>query len=1314
MEEDMVKQARTPNQLQQLGWQYRNSGELDKAADIFAKVVRMEPNQSHYRAQLAEVLEEAGKAEEALAVYSEWFDSPVMRAQGYIDHTILSKMVGQYRALGRLEELKAKNAQILADKPEDPTAKSVVAHIAMAEHRFDEARESLIAALKTRPDPNAVNTLLEIGEIQGKTIEMVEQLEADGMFQNFWDHQQLAQVYLAAGNREKALEYWKQFAEQQGNWGLRQAMQGLYDFGLYKEAEEFYLKNRKKTRDMDDIAMDMYMRGFGLEGLVEEMLQGEVKGLVADLVSTLVEDDRTSYARGVEILTPLLEREPENKPLLELMADLHERYDRMADALPYRERILKLAEHDNDARRKLAESLTASNREAEAYQLFDALLAEKVNSENVIAALSFYHQQSNPARANALRSQVAESLDAQDLEALDERIARYEAKRGAARGYADLLKTRFEAEPDEEHFNAYMDYLLEAGFDEEAYRLCMGQAESGLLSDRNLQNRSLVSAAVRYGNVEDVVNLLWPYIRHSERWQRDNQLRRAVQGFGNLGYGRQILDAFRTKALSEQPLFMGILEPLADLYTEIGDSPAALALIEVQLGENPFQRSVLERKVALLEKAKRFAEAIEVRKNMGTAPSLGQESQDALSLATLCYDAGRTDEGDAIIDSLSAWNRSSAVAGQIGKLLQRRAYYAEALPYLERGMADANQRRSICDDVMRCYLEAGDVENARRVWKENQTQRGMQRLANYAHEDVYEPLAREIYEEFLSREPLALDVWEKLGDLHFTLDDEVAAGEAFRRALSVVPEARAGEVINGFGALLAKHGKLIALLEAPPLDDPVLLRAVVAGYMSLREEDQTDALRAQVLALPMDDVDTVLRLASYIAGSEDKETAANQYQRALGMPGITEEQKLNALEEMVEHNLADDAADQILALVRKDLSLVDTNLPLVAVIARHGDAPLLEQALARVRERQTEGDTIAFFGKLAAYYAGGEEPAVLQEFIGTAVLEEWQWRHFAKVFQDKGDKAAEVAVLARIAGGGFGTSDQDRALAQLCVIDAERGNVQEAFAHYLAISPDYGDLDGLMATLADHVRTDDLGAMESRVLALSSERPGNVIIPDYIGRLSELAERVGVDADLETRLAAAPLTDAQRRDALQWTELLEGWQVSPRVNLEREDDDFMKEEGMAGQLNEAGAPNTTEGWITLEPAATLGVINLGIALFDEEERLRMAGAYAYTTLQRDTDGPIDLTFAANQQAQVWVNGVLAHSSEGQGRVRPGQSRFRVELKAGDNHIVVKSQHNNKRWLFCLGPVIPEPEMELPAAPEQESPVETSATVAAVE
>src|SRR5690606_10662186 len=124
------------------------------------------------------------------------------------------------------------------------------------------------------------------------------------------------------------------------------------------------------------------------------------------------------------------------------------------------------------------------------------------------------------------------------------------------------------------------------------------------------------------------------------------------------------------------------------------------------------------------------------------------------------------------------------------------------------------------------------------------------------------------------------------------------------------------------------------------------------------------------------------------------------------------------------------------------------------------------------------------------------------------------------------------------------------------------------------------------------------------------------------------------------------------------------WLVSPRAGVS-EQAEYLEEERTKADLNDEGAPLSTEGWTRLDPQQVLGVVNLGNILFPEDSDLEEAGAYAYAVLAAPADGPADLGFASIVPgAQVWINGALAHTAVRQSQIRPGLERFRADLKAG--------------------------------------------------
>lgn len=1312
IEEDLVKQARTPDQLQNLAWQFRNDGEFEKARDLYLKVIDMQPAQSYYRTQLAEVLREMGRDDEALEVFAKWFDSPVMRSQGYIDQQTLSQMVSQYKAAGRLDELKAKNEVTRIDKPDDLIAKSVDAHIAMAEHRFDEATTLLSEVMKIRQDGNAVNFLLAMGEYQDNAIAVIDKLEKDGQMVNFWDQQRLAKIYLSAGDREKAMEAYRKFAEQQGQYGLREVMQGLYDFGLYTEAEDFYLKNRKKTREMDNIAMNMYMEGNGFSALVQEMLAQDINEQTQRLVDNIVRDEKTSYAEALQILSPLLEREPENKFLLGSIIGLHEKYEKFSDALPWCEKLLALNAHDIQSRRRYAGMLVKNNREAEALKLFDDLVAEKVNNENVSAALEFYLGQGQVLKAKALRDQASAALDAKALEEIDERIARHVATLGHARACADRLKAAFESGPDDKTFNNYFQYLIEAGCLEEAYQLLCAQAESGFINSRTFGRDDIRNAAVQFGTTEEITEILWKFIRHGERWDREYQLNQTAQGFQEVGYGRSLLDSLRDRALAENPPFVALLKPLSGAYQQSGDNLSALEVLDALLALQPGRREHLTTKARVLEGMKRYDDALAIWSTLPRAYELRDEVNDATTLARTYLAADRNGDAEATIGALTAWNKSPEASGEIGLVLAGAKQYAEALPYLETGMRDADFRRSNGTMLLTSYIESGETEKALALWRDNKNQRQFRELYRKMDQARYRPVAREILEARIQAFPAEIDAYQKLGRLLMDEGDAAGARELFNRALAAVAPSMAGQVAAGYGELLARTGQLEALIDAPNAEDPMLIRALAAGYRSLPAEKRSDALRDKVLALPLTEAGDLIDLAGFFEGVDDKPTAIALWQRALAIESIQDSQRAAVLHQLAEADALDNAATQVLALLQQNPALARGNLPLLAFVAESGGPEVLAQTLATLRERLPEGDNVVFFEKIAAHRASGSsDVADLLEFANAASLEEWQWRHLAKICQGAANKDAEATMLNHIADGGFGSSNRDRALAEICVIEAELGRPVEAFAQYRAISPGYGDREGLMETIGKHTSAEHIPALQAAVEEANSARPGNLLVPDWMGYVAQLAETTGAPLDLAAWTEQIPLSDVQKTEARQWPRLFEGWLVSPRLAVENSEA-YLEEATMKDLLTPEGAPVNVDGWLSLDAKDSLGIINLGPVLFPEEDDFESAGALAYKAIESETGGPTDLGFASNiSNAQLWINGVLIQNGgiRSQNTVRPGLFRLRVDLKPGTNHVIVKSTNNNKRWLFCLGTLEARPPLALPEAPTEEAPALANAS-----
>lgn len=1343
IEEDLVKQARTPDQLQQLAWQFRNSGDFEKAVDLYAKVVAMEPNQPYYRTELASIYREMGRDDEALRVYQEWMNSPVLRSQGYIDSHTIGQMVGQYKALGRLEELKAQNEVTRIDKPDDAMAKVIDAQIARYEHRFEDAIALMMESTKSGRDHNAIQQLIEIGKYQDNLISVLAEVEKTGQLSNYWNGQDLAHIYLDAGERQKALDAYQQYADQQGDWGYQQIMDGLYRMGFYPEAEEFYLKNRKKTRRMDGAAMNMYMEGHGFSDLVQELLAGDISEQVEKIVNNIVRDEKTTYARGLEILTPLVERAPDNKALLNEIIELHTRNGKPEEALPWGEKYFQINPNAEDHRQRYAGLLVQCNREADAFKLYDDALASQPNRENILAALDFFLGRGHENRARTLREQAAGTLDEKDLKIFDDRLQLHLAGRGQVRAHADRLKAAFEAEANNENFTAYLDYLLKAGFEAEAWALARAQVGSGLLSDRALQQGGLLEAGLMEGTPEEAAELVWSFVRHGDRYNRSYMLDRMSAGFARGGYGRMLNDAFRARTLAETPPFARLMDPLTQSYLQSGDAISALQSVEALLVLQPNRRPNLQRKVAALQLLNRTDEALALRREMPGGTTLDEESADLSELAALQIKMGQLEAGLATLEGVAAWNRSPEFAVSAGTLLFDAGEYARAIPYLEKGLRKFNQRESVSIQLLRSYLKTGAPDKALAHWREHKNLRQYQSFHHSMDDALFAPIAREVIEERIRDFPAEMDGYGSLARLLLKEGDMAGTRELYRRAESVVTPTALGEVARSYGYSLAKTGHLPALLENPPADDGLAIRALALGYSSLPKEERNDALRDKVLALPITETDDLTALAEFFDGEKDTASASTLWQRALTNERLKSSERVRILSRLVESSAQPDAIAALGAAIQAEPALLQGNEGLALFIARYGTPALRALSLAQLRERTPEGDYIAFFDQLGAYHAAGAtDPAPLLAFAETATLGESQWNHLAEMFKEQGNIDAQVAMLQRIVGGNFGRDSRDRALAQIGVIEGERERPVEAFARYRAISPFYGDREGLIETIAKHTTVDHIAALRAGVDEAAAARPGLVLIPDWMGAVAQLAERAGAPIDLAGWIAGAPLAPMLQAEARQWTRLMEGWRVSPALDG-RNPGEIEARNAFKATLTPEGAPADTAAWFAVDPAQSLGLVNLGPTYFPKTEAendtraegpsatmiagsqvagpgnlVRAAGfpagrtpsdpvgAVAYRTLESASGGMVDLGFSTIADfAEIWVNGKLVHEGKRQPTMRPGLARFQAPLNPGTNHIVIRTANNNARWFFCLGELEPTTPLEVavPVATPEETP-----------
>lgn len=76
-------------------------------------------------------------------------------------------------------------------------------------------------------------------------------------------------------------------------------------------------------------------------------------------------------------------------------------------------------------------------------------------------------------------------------------------------------------------------------------------------------------------------------------------------------------------------------------------------------------------------------------------------------------------------------------------------------------------------------------------------------------------------------------------------------------------------------------------------------------------------------------------------------------------------------------------------------------------------------------------------------------------------------------------------------------------------------------------------------------------------------------------------------------------------------------------------------------------------------------------------------AFAYARVVRDADGPAQVSIASDGPVRVWVNGVAVLQTDGAGPFVFDAHRAPIQLRRGDNAILVKTEHRSGPWRFAL-------------------------------
>ncbi|MEO5803973.1 MAG: tetratricopeptide repeat protein, partial [Verrucomicrobiota bacterium] len=1296
----LMAKARDPNQLSNLAYQMQNDGEIEKAIELWRKVIKLSPGQSHYHSQLASLLVQQGQLDEALKLFQEWLDSPATRAQGWVDYNMLKQLAGLYRATGKLDELKIRCEADLKKNSGDMIAKALQTQIALLEKRFDDALAGFKASVTTGRDPNVLSELIQFADISGKVDEVLELAQNDSL-KNAWDLQSLSRLYFAKGDLQRGEETLLQWAEQQmqqGNasWATQEAMRQLGEFNRWEAAEKFVRKHRTdpmqqyEAEQFDRQIAEGYIKDNRYKSLVEEVLQkGSFKGRDLDLMKKISEQYQSSGDSGMRqtFLEKLCAADPINR---ELASQLAAQYNNTTE-LPKKLAVLKKLATDEPNNAKYRESYAAAlisgGQSEEALKDLTAWAAAKpLEARYSLLA----KQQKLAGHFRAARTSMLKAIELADPSKKTElnlSLAEFDAQRGEREGWKKALVENFQKRKDAAAFHRYLSYLQQQGYPEEAYTFVTNNADKGFF-DR-YQSADFLALCLNQSDYKTPMELTWQFTRYGERWSRDSYFDPVAKLFQERGKLPMFVEDFRKRIEAESPKHRGMLEKLAQVYERGGLLENAVEIYDRLLDLSRFNRAAVNAKARLLVKLNRGEEAVALLRDPKGLMSLNDELEAKFELVSALMKLKRADEAEKEIAAVLAWAKGPMLQERIGRLYFDEKNFAKAADFFEK--SQKFQRGDSFDqlraDLGKCYAKMNREPDALQIWGDllNSNKRGLlDGIHSWLVMEKNYGAAAKLSEARVKANPQEVSLYHLLAESLYGLGKTNEAFDTFDSAEKTLPESKAENLRTSLVKLIQDKNLAEASLQRlEKTNSPILLTALIR-VVADRNPQKEEILRVAKYAASQ----TVTRgnqisLGDAFAKLKLNSEAAEWYGKAL--TSSIPSQRLAAARGLADVGAGAAAAPVLsewLKIKPQDFAS-DTNL-LIAV-AKTGDAALWER-FNQVRTNFSTSDVENnFYLAVLQHFSGktNEARALLSTSV-EATLSPVQLRMVSFLCEDEGMNSERTKVLNRLASGGYGAVTFWQANCDLVKLYAKQGEIKNAVQTFSKMFPVCGQPVGEEArtALAEAVTSQNFSEFKSALMEVARQGVEQDRVSNLLGLCQQVAQRIDVEQSAVKLANELQLAGIEKVEAAVWDDLLENWEISTPFSLDNPETVFPPEKEYLART-ESPTVSGNSSWKKTDPKQVLGLVCpdqiLGIPDTERNRKL----AYARTTIESAENRQATFYLGSGGWTKVWVNGEIVYANSTERSCNPDQNRFTTKLTKGANTIFVKTGNNSGVWNFCL-------------------------------
>ena len=1204
IEENLAKRMRDPNQLQQLANRFQQSGELEKAAELYKKAIQMSPGHTWIHRQLADVYLKLGKHEDAVALYKNWLtSSPLLHAQSGIDSYTLQHLTGVYASTGRLNELKEINREFM--EKNNPLSSSLTAQIAIFEKRFDDAIEHLTKAVNTGQNPNAFNDLLDIAEVTGRIDDVLEGIQEPMLQQNYYDKGRLAKIYMAKGDFDRGKKLYKDWIEEQTRHGgpvwhfMRQAVNTFGEYGLWDEVEALVRKhspNNKRQRrrsigppsyeqrDWNRIVAETYVRYNQLQDIVNEAIDketytdadtelflaianhyrrnysdqsesrreaflsrilargsGNTTRLVSELIQIHFRNDNSEKA--VELARQLVEDEPDNLSHRKVYADALLRNNQPEKAVELARQLIE-DEPDNQMYRQLyADAMFNAGKQAQALAMLSSWASQKETQDRYIFLADYQERAGKHAEVRASLLKAIKLADASRKPAAELRLALFDAKRGNPKAAKEAYAKQFEQRTDATTFKQYFNFLRNNDYLEAARKLFLKHKDRGYLNTYDMN--AVFALFTDSDDFDTLIDIAWNHFRYTENHRRSSFFRDIERNFRNE-------DPSEGKAKQKR---------LLDGFRKRAQA------------EEPPNQEILRLLARIYANAKLKEPAGELYEQLMRQNPFNQDY--ILNRVRWLAENEQTDEAFQLIEKLPP---SSTLYQEADNQVQVIGIYLKH---------QAPKRAQSAIDKLLAWRGDGDVEIE---------------IGNlFFYEEQYKK-ALPHYENSLKKyrkdKRLTEQLFINMGKCYALQNQKEDALKAFEKARNIQPDGYQLQDLSEWLLSNKLYETATSWLEASRKTEPLSydhIQVLAECYIHLDKLQKTLALyqnhwdksnkrnRNRVerdftslirrhrnlkehldqaephplidqarkhpfgrnippIPIPPREIIDRLQLPADIPAEIRERIRSSARRSVFPTPS-------NRIEFEFESKPITPKTDaDVLQHFQENKAILLAEPHRLEALFKIAEEETATQLLEKINESVSSKSKQTYYRFLAAHFQGKSKLAAqeLAKLTKNPDLNAEPLKHLATICQTTQQHKAAIAFLNRLVDGDYEENHKQFALQKLPELQLEAGNFNDALSNFAKLSPDQRQKNhAFLQTLYTSVNQQNLPAFQSALKTRIADQPNLSSIPLLVGIYREIHEKPGNQPTPKPFF----LSSEQQKDASQFSAMIQSWQIAGPYSL---------------------------------------------------------------------------------------------------------------------------------------------------------------------